>query len=225
MTLTCPVAVAEDTSPAGQLRVPGRQAPAGQAGESRAGPSPPHARPPSSPAPGGDLPPRDPWDPTWRQPAPGQPRGSHAAHLWVDQALAVVHDAPRRDADGDDVPVVVAAAQAGVPHGLAHLLHHTGVGPPGDDPGPCGEEQRPGRPVGPGVRPAARMRGPCAHWRHTPSRRGLTHGASNATATMDLSSAPGPARQPPRAQAPRPRRGHGSLPPPAVWPVSRTRCL
>lgn len=46
MTLTCPVAVAEDTSPAGQLRVPGRQAPAGQAGESRAGPSPPHALPP-----------------------------------------------------------------------------------------------------------------------------------------------------------------------------------
>lgn len=46
MTLTCPVAVAEDTSPAGQLRVPGRQAPAGQADESRAGPSPPHALPP-----------------------------------------------------------------------------------------------------------------------------------------------------------------------------------
>lgn len=221
MTLTCPVAVAEDTSPAGQLRVPGRQAPAGQAGESRAGPSPPHALPPLPRCRGVTCHRGTRGTPRGASP----PRGSHAAHLWVDQALAVVHDAPGRDADGDDVPVVVAAAQAGVPHGLAHLLHHTGVGPPGDDPGPCGEEQRPGRPVGPGVRPAARMRGPCAHWRHTPSRRGLTHGASNATATMDLSSAPGPARQPPRAQAPTPRRGHRSLPPPAVWPVSRTRCL
>lgn len=56
----------------------------------------------------------------------------------VDQAVAVVHGAPRGDANGDNLTFVVAAAQAEVMHSLAHLLHYAGVGPPGDDPSSCG---------------------------------------------------------------------------------------
>lgn len=62
-------------------------------------------------------------------------------HRGVDQAVAVVHSAPRGDANGDDLTFVVAAAQAEVMHGLTHLLHHAGVGPPGDDPSSWGDGQ------------------------------------------------------------------------------------
>lgn len=224
MTLTCPVAVAEDTSPAGQLRVPGRQAPAGQAGESRAGPSPPHARPP--------LPRRR--GVTCHRGTRGTPLG--ASPPWGSPGAATRLTSgwtrPSRLCTTPQVAMpMVTTSPSSWP--LLRLESRTALPTcfitPVWDP-PVTIQAPAERSRGRGGRGS--WRAPCrAHagalctLASHAFRRGLTHGASNATATMDLSSAPGPARQPPRAQAPRPRRGHGSLPPPAVWPVSRTRCL
>lgn len=74
-----------------------------------------------------------------------------ATHRGMDQPLSVVDGAPRGYTDGDDFSFFATAAQAEVPYRLTHLLHHTRVGPPSDDPGPWGKRQA--MPLGSSVHP------------------------------------------------------------------------
>lgn len=69
------------------------------------------------------------------------------AHHGADEAVAVVHGAPGGYADGDDLTVLVAAAQHEVSNCLSHLFHHPGVGPPRDDPGTWGSERGLGKAI------------------------------------------------------------------------------
>lgn len=64
-----------------------------------------------------------------------------ATHRGVDQPLSVVDGAPCGYTNGDDFSFFATAAQAEVPDCLAHLLHHTRMGPSSDDPGPWGKRQ------------------------------------------------------------------------------------